>query len=510
MIRIGRIVCAKQNKVRYPMSRGSVSARPQQGKDSRRYRRTQSNLANPALSIHRLRPSTVLEETPVSEKREYQHAKEVVPHIVATETSLVYFLRVENFNAINAARRLLFYWKWRKESFGERWLLPMTQTGTGALNRLDILLLRTGFCFAVPAANGGRAFIINFAKAKSFFVECAAQGYNSAEYVARIAIYTVTVQADELSRAKDVLLFHPLSAQDQTEVPEFRAPLWDMIRRALPVVFTRAVVAQAHEEGKQSLLDFVRFGVAKVVEFNTGFKPTEVHADSVARTVGLLEQNGMVRDSIPLRLGGSLNYDAKVAEWTRMRVSMEDLMGPIQPVMSAVPCETIVNAAGARRKANFLIKRKRDAPDGAVTEEAFCKKRNALYSRRMYHKRKLELFSLQEKVKVWESRNQAVQEDNQRLESLLLRAKALVDPTVDHAQALAPVETMYDSTSVLFENGTGFSSKQSPAALIQALGSNFGGNATQMAAYATAAQPYAHPESEWGFGDSDSSIDYIF
>ena len=37
------------------------------------------------------------------------------------------FLRVEELNVKKAAARLAAYWRYRKQLFEERWLLPMTQ-----------------------------------------------------------------------------------------------------------------------------------------------------------------------------------------------------------------------------------------------------------------------------------------------------------------------------------------------------------------------------------------------
>lgn len=63
------------------------------------------------------------------ERRAYQTAMDVFPDLVRRESKVMDFLRTENFGIQKAALRLVRYWKWRKEIFGERWLLPMTQTG---------------------------------------------------------------------------------------------------------------------------------------------------------------------------------------------------------------------------------------------------------------------------------------------------------------------------------------------------------------------------------------------
>jgi len=71
-------------------------------------------------------------------------AREIVPELVARETSFVDFLRTESHDPVRAARRLAKYWKARKICFAERWLLPLNQTGAGALSMDDVELLRTG------------------------------------------------------------------------------------------------------------------------------------------------------------------------------------------------------------------------------------------------------------------------------------------------------------------------------------------------------------------------------
>ena len=75
---------------------------------------------------------------------EYREAMAHAPALVARESPRVAFWRTEGGNAIQGAARLCRYWKVRKWLFQERWLLPMTQTGRGALDELDVAILRSG------------------------------------------------------------------------------------------------------------------------------------------------------------------------------------------------------------------------------------------------------------------------------------------------------------------------------------------------------------------------------
>ena len=78
------------------------------------------------------------------ETQELQEALEIVPELVARESAPLDFLRTEMYNPVKAAIRLAKYWKARKICFAERWLLPLNQTGAGALSMEDVEMLRTG------------------------------------------------------------------------------------------------------------------------------------------------------------------------------------------------------------------------------------------------------------------------------------------------------------------------------------------------------------------------------
>ena len=81
---------------------------------------------------------TALDLIDRAEKAEYETAKEIVPNLVLSETPIITFLRRDDYDPEKAAKRLVLNWKYRKELFGERWLLPMVQTGRGALTVHDI------------------------------------------------------------------------------------------------------------------------------------------------------------------------------------------------------------------------------------------------------------------------------------------------------------------------------------------------------------------------------------
>jgi hypothetical protein len=96
---------------------------------------------NVSLTLYALKAIALLDD---NLKRCYNTARETVPDLVTTETDPRKFLQVSNGNVQKAAETIAFYWMYREHCFGERWLLPMTQTGTGCLSREDIEGLRSG------------------------------------------------------------------------------------------------------------------------------------------------------------------------------------------------------------------------------------------------------------------------------------------------------------------------------------------------------------------------------
>jgi hypothetical protein len=95
----------------------------------------------------------------ISDKREYLRAFELAPELVRRESDPLRFLRCENYDAWAAALRLTKYWKMRCKIFKDRALLPMTQTGEGALTKKDVERLREGAMRLVDPDKMGRAVI---------------------------------------------------------------------------------------------------------------------------------------------------------------------------------------------------------------------------------------------------------------------------------------------------------------------------------------------------------------
>lgn len=247
--------------------------------------------------------------------------------------------------------------------------------------------------------------------------EAEAKGWNRARMGQRATVYCCTVCPDEDSQTRGAILFYPITSKNLSGVG-FRRALWDFVRSAAPIKVTKVLVAQSYEPAKQQLLEYLRVQTAAVVGFNSQMPPDQIYADSMTRTVRQLEASGIHRDFTPVSLGGNLCFDTMIADWMRMRISVEDMMDA-RGTAGSLSTPPVVGASLTR-----VTKRRDREPD--MPEADFCRKRNALYSRRMYHKRKLALLSLNEEVKMWQDRNAAARTEHQRLRELMEQASAVV------------------------------------------------------------------------------------
>mmetsp|Transcript_17719 Transcript_17719/g.33361 ORF Transcript_17719/g.33361 Transcript_17719/m.33361 type:complete len:369 (+) Transcript_17719:565-1671(+) len=277
----------------------------------------------------------------------------------------------------------------------------------------DIALLQTGYLFFQPGNGEQQPVVIcDFSRARRVAEEAKGMGCDESLMTQRVALYCCTVFPDEDSQTRGAVLLYPVSSNGLC-ILEFRPALWNFVRHAAPIKLTKLLVAQSYEPEKHLLVEFLRLQIATVIGFNSRFSPNQICADSVAQTARQLEDFGVRRHVAPFCLGGTVDYDARIANWTRMRISMESMFD----TPASLPRAGMIKAfSPAKRK-----KRDNDIP-----EEDFNRKRNALYSRRMYHKRKLALLSVKEEVNIWENRNEAARKEQGRLLGLVEEARKVL------------------------------------------------------------------------------------
>lgn len=103
------------------------------------------SLADPVMLLFK-----VLDSIPENLKEDLAHAQRMAPQLITLESDPMKFIRYHNFDYQAAAMMLISYWRFRKDIFGDRFLLPMIATGDGALEQRDIDFMKVGVSVMLP------------------------------------------------------------------------------------------------------------------------------------------------------------------------------------------------------------------------------------------------------------------------------------------------------------------------------------------------------------------------
>ena len=383
-------------------------------------------------------------------KREYIAALEIAPHLVAQESDPIKFLRSEQFEPQAAARRLALYWKYRKIVFGDRWLLPMIQTGTGALTAQAIDLLRRGFITVCSPAGATVPVVM---------IDASKRTGPTADYtVAAIAFYLATAVADEYYSSPGVTLLHLIADNGHWNPSPIPTRYWSVMHTALPMRIKRILMVPSHVPGKQHLLEYLSFQTSRLVEARSQRSSEIVTANSTTGTAQVLHQTaGIVPCHLPINLGGTLEHQSHVHQWIRARISVEDALAAASPILNQIHAQRGSSVAILRHKrkrggntaaARAITNGNNNNTNTTTTTTAttannnsnatphfqteqekkdYIRQRNALYSRRKYHKHKLDLITLPDRAKTLQAQNDALKVEHARLAALLSAAQAIVD-----------------------------------------------------------------------------------
>ena len=158
--------------------------------------------------------------------QEYHEAMGIVPTLVEQETPIALFLRGALMDPIQAARRLARFWKYRKILFADRWLLPMSQTGAGALNAWDIRMVQTGYNLVLRLPNEKPLFLASMGKAFHVLTDAHTKGIDTLALVERCAMYFGVVHADILSQGNATMM-HSITPTPHPMM-EVRTKMWEV------------------------------------------------------------------------------------------------------------------------------------------------------------------------------------------------------------------------------------------------------------------------------------------
>uniref|UniRef100_A0A7S3KXL0 Uncharacterized protein n=2 Tax=Amphora coffeiformis TaxID=265554 RepID=A0A7S3KXL0_9STRA len=342
--------------------------------------------------------------------QELLEAREIVPELVARETPLLDFWRTELNDPLKAAIRLAKYWKARKVCFVERWLLPLNQTGAGALTMEDVELLRTGSRALIKRPGEGFLVIIDDSRLPR----------SPGMFFFRLMFYAARLHNDEVTQ-RDGATFVYIVNSKATPTPNLDKQTYQMVDQGLPMKTKAYHVVQVYEEGRKEYMDYMGFKQSKIVRYrNAQINPNLIVADSFHGTRTLLQQLGLRMEHLPRCVGGSYDY-RQFTEWTRMRLSVEDIMSST-PVFA----NNLLIASNTKPAPPGASKTRGRGDEDTKAKALVAREINASKARRCYHRRELQLLVLQEQSRAFSRRNAELRKDNARIEDLLLQARARV------------------------------------------------------------------------------------
>lgn len=403
--------------------------------------------------------NTAFAQVSPSDRQEYEEARETVPGLLEVETPVPSFLRIENYDPIRTAATIAMYWKVRKILFQERWLLPLNQTGTGALSMTDIEFLRSGYYVVFPRGPGRSPLLLMDesrlprAAGDSNFRILFYLDYLYMEYVFRDDddMLPRGMGGSCIAETRGVTVLHVVSSRSRP-APDTRQDVYAMCKKVLRIARESVFhVAQAFEDGKGLLVDYLGYQTSRAHEFRTQVNVNRIAADSMAGTLQKLEAKGFSRQHFPHSLGGDYDYK-QFGDWIRMRTSVEDMMSstPIMANRLSTPATTLIVGGGPldapvqrrTQQQRYITQQQQqharggadaagrsninNSSEGVQDEETkalLARQRNALYSRRSNKKKDLLVLSLQDQQGLLKARNEKLRTDNARLEYALVTAR---------------------------------------------------------------------------------------
>lgn len=337
------------------------------------------------------RADPALEMIPMENKKAYLEALRLAPRLIKEESDPVKFLRCRDYNPWISARSLVMYWEERKKWFKTRWLLPLNDTGAGALDSDDCDLLKSRWLVYVTPhdPSKGRYMLINHG------VACP----QPLEARARVVFFLGSMATDKAAQTCGLRVIRLVPSK---EVAFSNRQLADaqviatMMQSTLPIKLRGVLIVDL--QPKNGMSGLVDLGLNQI---NSSFRALfhgqdscMVSVSNVAQAAEKLQVLGVPPDALPLDHGGCWSYD-KIFDWKRVLGEQDDVTRYVK-----IPWVVDTNPA----------------------DEDKIKEVNALYARRAYQKRKVKQAQTQKEVRRLRTENERLRKDNAVLESLLQQA----------------------------------------------------------------------------------------
>jgi hypothetical protein len=388
------------------------------------------------------------------DKKEFLEALRRTPELVQSESHPVNFLVVEDYNPWSAAKRLTLYWKYRKQVFGEpRWLKQIDLSGNGALTPKDVENIRQG-CVALRTYSDAIVVLTDFTKAPNDHGGDSSFPSRASFFVAATIFRGTSHPPIERQR---IAFLHTVAPQLFLRRSS-KGRAFEVARQALPLRVLKIFLLsrKSHSFLDQSIVKTCFSMMRTVAEFFVGELTEFITEDCKEEAFGKLCRFGIPVHCIPTFLNGTWdvpdgnglwneNYPSNIlpsrsspasssskqitsfATASSSTISAAAVVAPKRKTKATMAVSEMDNAKkgkGKRGRPSVIMteEEERDFRAECEGEDDFIKKKNALYSKRLYYKKKKQETDLRYQVNQIREANAIVRNDNLRLEGLLRKA----------------------------------------------------------------------------------------
>jgi hypothetical protein len=349
-----------------------------------------------------------LDLIPAKEKTDYMEAVKHAPHLVEIESSPVRFIRCALYNHTTAAQLLVAYWRKRKEIFGNRALLPMIQTGEGALSPEDVAVLNSGFGILLPSDAHNRIVVFHD---RSRLTD---PSMHSLQKRLRCLFYLLSVASEcEESRTFGVVTLedHGEESANSFDGISVKQALELIQGKVMPIRVKAVHLVMKNQEFASNVIPVT----LQVLEKSSFLRQrTVVHTGKTGKALfSDLAKYGFRKDGLPLSLGGSWLYSERFTQWQAQRTMFE---------------REGYYAARGRNIANMPLDELLQKAVQAREDEKKKRRRvmDALYARRKRERRKIETEVTEDQAKRLMEQNSDLRRKNGKLQDLMQQAIQIV------------------------------------------------------------------------------------
>jgi hypothetical protein len=252
-----------------------------------------------------------LDLIPIEQKHAFAEAKQCVPNLIETESNPIRFLEAENYNVWAAAKRLVAYWKYRKDFFGDRAFFPMllSDTGRTAISQEDMVFLKTtGFVTILPNDRYDRVVIYNDRD------KLGSTAQHSYKHRFRAFFYGLQLASEmDASRSNGLVLITDFgfAATERPTNNKNSALVMEFLKSGALPVNLKALHVIVRSEKNRWLNTYMVLAAMKALDnFRFLSLQTLVHVGKTRDVLrSKLEPFGFTDDSLPYHFGGTWKFE---------------------------------------------------------------------------------------------------------------------------------------------------------------------------------------------------------